>query len=607
MKILWKKKNHLNNAYIFNMRIKHIDGLRAYSVIAVVLFHALPETFPNAYIGVDYFLVISGYVISKKYIFTNNKFNFLNFWKRRIIRLYPQLIACILLCIPFALFMMSPDLLENFFQSCIASLLAANNILLSLTSGYWGSANELKPLYTTWSLALEEQFYLLLSLLFLFFDLKKRKNLLLLLGAILFITSIFFCFNNGFLLSKSNYLLLPSRFWEFSIGIIAAWISEKEYKMPSYTSPISLVIIIFFTFENFTIPQNAPSVFFFVPLLSVALICIDSSTNKIQQLLSLKPFAYIGLASYSIYLYHQPLLAFSRLSSYEKLDQNISIFIIFISILVGTLMYELIEKKGNIFLNLFDKYSENFRTIALLIFSLLIAMISFWAVLGKGWFKSRFPHLLINGEIPLGFLGGKEYTDIPYKFLNKEFQENDNKIKILFIGDSKIRDLINAFILIEDELNTNFDLSYIDSYDKKNNLHKKIANNAQLVFTQMSHERMTHLPKNRVILVETRNNFIHNINPIFYKKDIDERINFRTKDYEIKKDLFYFNKNSQLVLSDIQPFLDEKGFKKITDIKGNLVSFDGIHLSGSGVRVLGDSLKENVFLIEKIRIIKSRI
>ena len=258
-------------------------------------------------------------------------------------------------------------------------------------------------------------------------------------------------------------------------------------------------------------------------------------------------------------------------------------------------------------MNLFDKYSENFRTIALLIFSLLIASISFWAVLGKGWFKSRFPHLLINGEIPLGFLGGKEYTDIPYKFLNKEFQENDNKIKILFIGDSKIRDLINAFILIEDELNTNFDLSYIDSYDKKNNLHKKIANNAQLVFTQMAHERMTHLPKNRVILVETRNNFIHNINPIFYKKDIDERINFRTKDYEIKKDLFYINKNSQLVLSDIQPFLDEKGFKKITDIKGNLVSFDGIHLSGSGVRVLGDSLKENIFLIEKIRIIKSKI
>ena len=80
------------------MRIKHIDGLRAFAVIAVVLFHALPDIFPNAYIGVDYFLVISGYVISKKYIFTKDKFNFLNFWKRSI-RLYPQLIVCILICI----------------------------------------------------------------------------------------------------------------------------------------------------------------------------------------------------------------------------------------------------------------------------------------------------------------------------------------------------------------------------------------------------------------------------------------------------------------------------------------------------------------------------
>ena len=80
--------------------------------------------------------------------------------------------------------------------------------------------------------------------------------------------------------------------------------------------------IIFFIFENFTIPQDAPSVLFFIPLTCIALICIDSPKNNTQKLLSFKPILYLGLASYSIYLYHQPLLAFARLSSYEKLDQN---------------------------------------------------------------------------------------------------------------------------------------------------------------------------------------------------------------------------------------------------------------------------------------------
>ena len=586
------------------MRIKHIDGLRSIAVLSVVLFHALPEKFPNAYIGVDYFLVISGFVISRKYIFTDQKFNFFSFWRKRIVRLYPQLLACILICIPIAYFSMSPNLLENFFQSCVATLLGANNILLALTSGYWGTANELKPLYTTWSLALEEQFYLLLSLSFILFDLKKRKKLLLLIGLILFIASLYFCFNNGLFLRKSNYLLLPSRFWEFGIGIIAAWISQIGYKIPKYLSPLSLGIIIFFIFENFTIPQYAPSIIFFIPLVSLAIICIDSPLNKTQNLLSFKPIVYLGLSSYSIYLYHQPLLAFTRLSSYEKLGTNISIFIILISILLGITMYELIENKNNIFLKSFNIYSEIYRTLSLLFFSFLIVSFSFWGVLGKGWFKYRFPYLLINGEIPTGFLGGKQYTDIPYKFLNKEFISENNSIKLLFIGDSKIRDLANVFILIEDELGVNFDFSYIGSYEPNNKLHAKIAKSAQLIFTQMDHERLTYMPFEKVILVETRNNFVNNINPLFFIKESLKRNQFRPKDPEIKKELLVKDKKGQLILSDIQPFLDQKGYKKLTDDQGNLVSFDGIHLSGSGVRLLADRLKQNNYFIEKIKSLK---
>ena len=147
--------------YILSMmeRIRHKDGLRAVAIVPVVLYHAFPTTFPNGYIGVDYFLVISGFVISRKYFIDPiEKFSLSKFWSRRISRLYPQLLTCIIACMPLAWITMHPDQLENFSQSAIASIIGANNILLYLTGGYWNIANELKPLFTTWSLGPKSNF-----------------------------------------------------------------------------------------------------------------------------------------------------------------------------------------------------------------------------------------------------------------------------------------------------------------------------------------------------------------------------------------------------------------------------------------------------------------
>ena len=172
-------------------RIKHVDGLRTFAIVPVVLYHAFPSIFPNGYLGVDYFLVISGFVISKKY-FTKpmEYFSLSDFWAKRISRLYPQLLTCIAICIPVSWFSMHPDHLENFSQSVIASVLGANNFLLHKTGGYWNLANELKPLFMTWSLGLEEQFYFLIAIAFAIshkrfkgetvkkiLKLKKSKNL----------------------------------------------------------------------------------------------------------------------------------------------------------------------------------------------------------------------------------------------------------------------------------------------------------------------------------------------------------------------------------------------------------------------------------------------
>ena len=144
-----------------------IDGLRALAVLPVIFFHAGFDMFRGGYVGVDIFFVISGYLITSIIInqLEKNQFSIINFYERRARRILPALFFVMLLNIPIAFFTMLPDALENFGQSLVATSLFANNILLYLTSGYWDLASEYKPLLHTWSLAVEEQYYIIFPIL----------------------------------------------------------------------------------------------------------------------------------------------------------------------------------------------------------------------------------------------------------------------------------------------------------------------------------------------------------------------------------------------------------------------------------------------------------
>ena len=143
-----------------------IDGLRALAVIPVILVHSGFELFSGGFIGVDLFFVISGYLITTIIIedIEKKKFSIINFYERRARRILPALFFVMLVCIPFAWAWMLPDPLENFGQSLVASVLFVNNVLLLITSGYWELASEFKPLLHTWSLGVEEQYYLFFPL-----------------------------------------------------------------------------------------------------------------------------------------------------------------------------------------------------------------------------------------------------------------------------------------------------------------------------------------------------------------------------------------------------------------------------------------------------------
>ena len=144
-----------------------IDGMRAFAVIAVVLFHAGFSTLSGGFIGVDVFFVISGYLITTIIVSDLNagSFTYRKFFERRVRRILPALIFVSLACVPFAYFWMLPDELQNFGQSLFATGLSVNNVLLEATSGYWAMDADYKPLLHTWSLGVEEQYYVVVPIL----------------------------------------------------------------------------------------------------------------------------------------------------------------------------------------------------------------------------------------------------------------------------------------------------------------------------------------------------------------------------------------------------------------------------------------------------------
>ena len=604
-------------------RIKHIDGLRAAAILPVVLYHAFPLTFPNGYLGVDYFLVISGFVISKKYFIQPiNHFSLRDFWSRRISRLYPQLLACVALCLPFAWAIMHPDHLENFSQSAIASLFGANNILLYLTGGYWNLANELKPLFTTWSLGLEEQFYLLTAIAFAVSQKYLKAEALRNMFHALFISSLIASAFGSLYFRTANYLLLPTRFWEFGIGIYAAYFALKGTKpISSWITNLSLFII---TVLSLAIPLKtaiyAPNPLLIIPLLGIAIICVSANNSIATSILSSKGFVYVGLSSYAIYLYHQPLLAFARLRTVDDIKTSILIALVVGSFLVGFMMYELIEK-NRIFRPLGKHSLEMLRPRNLIIASTIVGLINVPIVINNGFFELRFPYMLVDGKPPAGFLGGKGYTDHPYIYQSKKFPDKsqeavDNSkaivLNIFLNGNSKTRDLINTLETI-DSKSTSLKFNYSYNHPKNGKADKSILANADLIIIQIANNgnKETHISDTilsefgdyteKLLWHKSREQFAKNITPIMFISNQDERSNFKhgsIDSYTCNKESTVTNRfkpeNSGLAIIDTQcAFNNQKGQKILTSSRGELYSFDGIHLTLAGAEELGNTLIES--------------
>lgn len=323
-----------------------IDGLRALAVVPVILFHAGFELFSGGFVGVDVFFVISGYLITTILIedIENKRFSIVNFYERRARRILPALFFVMLVCIPFAWMWMLPNQMKDFSQSLVAVSLFASNILFWRESGYFAATAEEKPLLHTWSLAVEEQYYVLFPI-FLILAWRIGKDrvfwMIVALAAISLILSEWGWRNKA----TANFYLTPTRAWELFAGSIAAFIVQKKgVQKNDLLSLVGLAAIIFsIFFYDETTPF--PSVYALVPVIGVMLLVLYGHKSTFAaKLLSSKGFVGIGLISYSAYLWHQPLFAFARIRSLEHQSMLLMLALSILAMLLAYVSWRYIEK-----------------------------------------------------------------------------------------------------------------------------------------------------------------------------------------------------------------------------------------------------------------------
>ena len=325
-----------------------VDGLRALAVMPVLFFHAGFSLFSGGYIGVDIFFVISGYLITSiiQREITQNRFSIVNFYERRARRIFPALFFICLVCIPFAYYWMLPFELKSFFDSLIAINLFSSNFLFWQESEYFSAAAELKPLLHTWSLSVEEQFYVFFPAFLLFLN-KFKHSIILLAVLLISLLSLALSEYAASHHPTANFYLLPTRLWELGIGALLALSSPFWIKTKQFTAQIGSIIgIIGITFSIFYFDNTTPfpGRWALIPVFSTALIIVFAKPNNlVGKLLSQKALVSIGLISYSTYLWHQPLFAFTRIRMTEAPTTEIYLALIVVALLLGYFTWRFIE------------------------------------------------------------------------------------------------------------------------------------------------------------------------------------------------------------------------------------------------------------------------
>jgi peptidoglycan/LPS O-acetylase OafA/YrhL len=422
---------------------KDIDGLRAVSIIGVILFHAFPGLLTGGFIGVDVFFIISGFLISSIIIknLESANFSLIDFYCKRIIRIFPALLTVLIAVYATGWHTLYAKEFEQVGKHIAAGAGFVQNFALLSESGYFDTATESKPLMHLWSLAIEEQFYLIYPLLLALSWQMGRRFLLIIAGTLLlsFVSNIYFTHTQ-----PSQAFYYPhTRFWELLLGALLCLLLGKAQAIPAYIKQAISVLGIFLIIAGYSFIDSDkafPGWWALAPTVGASLIIFAGpNTWMNQRVLSHGVMQFIGRISYPLYLWHWPLLVFPAILYGGQLSAASRILMIVVCFGLSWATYAWIERP--IRFSLTDRLRG--KSLMLLTGVILIGFVGYNTYHRAGL---SFRNINKINIIPqTAFLRGSQHLTAPECAIAAEqrhlfgfcHQDKIKKIRYVVWGDSK--------------------------------------------------------------------------------------------------------------------------------------------------------------------------
>ena len=498
--------NKLDNQYR-----PEVDGLRAIAVLVILFYHAGIGWASGGFVGVDIFFVISGYLITRN--ISNEmhagSFSFSGFYIKRIRRLFPALVFVfvITLCVAYLLF--SPADLERLGHSLQYSVLSLSNFFFWQESGYFNSSSEIKPLLHTWSLGVEEQFYIVWPAILFglsFFHKKISLQWFLISALVISLLLNYFYIANH---SNSVFYLLPFRIFEFAIGALCfvAFIYKIENKFTIELFSFVGICMITYSVLFFDSSTIFPGFAALMPCVGTALIIISRNSWISTRMLSMKILVKIGLISYSVYLIHWPLLVFYKYWKFTDISLFEKGILMLLSVFFAYFMWKFIEKPFRI------KKITSSKLKFWLMFVILITVIfvlAFITQYKKGW-PQRYPNEYFMSQKELSDNLDRYWKD--FTVINQN-QSTENK-NVIVMGNSHAVDLIYALRENGSKLNIKFFNTWFQCF----NFGTPINNNNK----DVCDKKLTRYLKNK-FWTKTQAIYLHDHWPVLDLVDLNKRL-----------------------------------------------------------------------------------